>query len=334
MPKIMIVDDVPTNIKVLGELLKDKYEVLVANNGNKAIQVASAKLPDLILMDVIMPEMDGITACHLLRKQPETSEIPIIFITAKNETDDMVNGFEAGGVDYITKPFNPAELNARIKTHLDLKKSREELRTIAMQLKTLNDELAEKNVQLNNAIENLHKAAMTDPLTGLGNRRFITEKVNEEISRCRRVAMTFSLMIADIDYFKKINDTYGHECGDYVLQSVANALKNGIRNIDDVARWGGEEFLFLLPDTNADGAIIVGERLRQAIEQLPLIYQDQSITVTMTFGVSEYDQSGSMDQTVKTADHALYTGKETGKNRVVSTNFDRFHEGVGGRSPY
>lgn len=141
MQKILIVDDVPTNVKILGELLKGSYDILVANNGNKAVQVAKMKLPDLILMDVIMPEMDGFAACKALKEYSETAEIPVIFITAKNETDDIVKGFDAGGVDYLTKPFNPSELYARVKTHLELKRSREELEAANSELRQAKNHL-------------------------------------------------------------------------------------------------------------------------------------------------------------------------------------------------
>ncbi len=158
MPKILIVDDIPANIKILGELLKGKYDILVAGNGSKAIKVAQMKLPDLILMDVIMPEMDGFTACKALKNFPETAEIPVIFITAKNETDDIVKGFEAGGVDYLTKPFNPAELDARVKTQIELKKSREKLKNYTQRLEELNQELSQRTTDLEYANNELRQA--------------------------------------------------------------------------------------------------------------------------------------------------------------------------------
>ncbi len=318
MSKILIVDDVPANIKILGELLKGKYEIFVAGNGIKAVQVAKTKHPDLILMDVMMPEMDGFAACNVLKNFEETAEIPIIFITAKTETEDIVKGFEAGGVDYITKPFNSAELDARVKTHLELKKSREELKKYAQQLEDLNQELSLKNTQLNQVMENLHLAAMTDPLTRLANRRYITEKAKEEITRFKRTGRNFAFILGDIDYFKKINDQYGHECGDYVLKFVAEIMRAGIREQDCLARWGGEEFLFLMPETDLEGSQTVAEKLRQKVQEAKIFYGENDLSVTMTFGVAVFDQSDGMDDSIKKADLALYTGKEKGRNCVVA----------------
>ena len=317
MPKVLIVDDVPANLKIIGELLRDEFDVYVATSGETALSVAYSLLPDVILMDIIMPGMDGITACRWLQNHPDTAEIPVIFITAKQHTEDIVKGFEAGGVDYITKPFHPSELYARLTTHLEVKRSREELRKNAERLRELNDELERTNSQLEEAIERLHVAAMTDHLTGVANRRFMVDKIHEEIVRNKRTGRTCSFVIADIDNFKKINDTYGHECGDYVLKTVAQVLRAGLRAGDFVARWGGEEFFLLLPETEREGAIHVSEKLRERIEQKQFIYFGHSIHITMTFGIALYDASGNMDTSIRLADQALYEGKDRGKNCVV-----------------
>ncbi|MCL5972426.1 MAG: diguanylate cyclase [Firmicutes bacterium] len=304
MQKILIVDDVPANIKILRELLVGNYQLYVATNGKMAVEVAETRLPDLILMDVMMPEVDGITACGILRSRSQTAGIPVIFITAKSEVDDMVRGFEAGGVDYVTKPFNPSELNARVKTHLELKRTREQLQL--------------RNEQLNDANEKLHVAAMTDPLTELRNRRYMTMKIDEEMARVTRSQRVFSLILVDIDHFKKVNDQYGHECGDQVLKQVSEALRAGIREQDHLARWGGEEFLILLPETDVHGAMLVAERLRENTEETQVVCQKHEIKVTATFGVTEYDQSGNMDNSIREADNALYLGKKRGRNRVTA----------------
>jgi diguanylate cyclase (GGDEF)-like protein len=317
MQRILIVDDVPANVKILREMLISNYELFVATNGRMAVEVAEAKMPDLILMDVMMPEVDGVTACGVLHSRPATAEIPVIFITAKSEVDDMVRGFEAGGVDYVTKPFSPAELNARVKTHLELKRSREQLQSYGRQLEEANRQLEDRNDRLNEAIEQLHMAAMTDPLTGLRNRRYMTMKIQEEMVRFKRTRRLFSLVIADIDHFKDVNDQYGHECGDEVLRRVADVLRLGVREQDAVARWGGEEFLMLLPETESSGAALVAEKLRRAIEETAGQCLGQTIAVTMTFGATAYDESANMDTTIREADNALYLGKQRGRNRVV-----------------
>ncbi|MGQ3684075.1 MAG: diguanylate cyclase [Candidatus Loosdrechtia sp.] len=298
METILIVDDVPANIKILGELLKKLYKVLVASNAQKAIQIARNELPDLILMDVMMPEMDGFTTCKILKARPETANIPVIFITALTETEDIVKGFESGGQDYITKPLNPPELFARIQTHLELKKSREDLQRYARELESL---------------------ARTDYLTNLMNRRCMMERMQEEVVRCQRHGNRFSLAIADVDNFKKINDTYGHDCGDQVLKHFAFILKDSIRMTDISSRWGGEEFVLLFPETDIRGAKTVCEKIRGVVAGSSFCYGNQFITITATFGVSEFKAGGTINAMIKSADEALCYGKTAGKNCVVTT---------------
>lgn len=318
MAQILIVDDVPANIRVLGELLRDQHEILVANNGSRAVQIAQSKRPDLILMDVMMPEMDGYAACRALKLTAVTADIPVIFITARNETDDVVKGFESGGVDYVTKPFNPPELFARVKTHIDLKNSREELARYAEQLAHVNQELQMMNIQLNEANAGLLQAAITDPLTNLANRRNMVDRIREEAARAQRNNGQFALCMADIDNFKSINDTYGHDCGDHVLANVAGVLKATLREQDILARWGGEEFLILMPETRLEQARIAAERLRTAVEGAAISYEGTQLALTMTFGVASYDQEDGVDGSIRRADAALYLGKSKGRNCVVA----------------
>ena len=318
MQRILIVDDVPANIKILRELLVGNYELFVATNGRMAVEVAEAKLPDLILMDVMMPEVDGITACGVLRSRPATAEIPVIFITARSEVEDMVRGFDAGGVDYVTKPFNPSELNARVRTHLELKRAREQLQRYGRQLEEANRQLESRNDQLNEAIDQLHTAAMTDSLTGLRNRRHMTMQIQQEMVRFSRSQRVFALVLADIDHFKQVNDRFGHDCGDEVLRTVAEVLRQGLREQDNVARWGGEEFLLLLPETDVDGALLVAEKLRAQVELSTMHCQTQEIRVTLTFGVTSYNGTTNMDEAIREADSALYMGKKRGRNCVVA----------------
>lgn len=318
MQKILVVDDSRMNLKILSDFLKDQYEVFAADNGNKAVQVAEEVLPDLILMDVIMPEIDGFTACSILKSNLKTVEIPVIFITAQNNTEDIVRGFNVGGVDYITKPFNPLELNVRVKTHIELKKYQEELKNYVQRMEELNKEINHKNVQLNEAYNDIRNAAMTDPLTGLANRRYMIEKTKEETARFMRSEKIFSFILGDIDYFKKINDQFGHECGDYVLKAVSKFMRSKIREQDIISRWGGEEFLLLLPETNLNGALVVAEKLRSGIEDLEMVYKGKRIAATMTFGVAAFGKEDSVDDTIKRADDALYIGKSKGRNCIFN----------------
>lgn len=318
MWKILIVDDSRMNLQILTDFLKDQYEIFTANNGSMAVQAAEEVLPDLILMDVVMPGMDGFTTCSLLKSNQKTDDIPVIFITAQNDTEYIVRGFNAGGVDYITKPFSPLELNVRVKTHVELKKSREKLKNYAQRMEELNKEINRKNEQLNEAYNDIRNAAMTDPLTGLANRRYMTEKIKEETARFKRNEKSFSFVLGDIDFFKKINDQFGHECGDYVLKTVSKFMRLKIREQDIISRWGGEEFLLLLPETGLEGALTAAEKLRSGIEALEIVYYEKMVKATMTLGVAAFVKEDSVDATIKRADDALYMGKNRGRNCVVN----------------
>ncbi|MEQ8174505.1 MAG: diguanylate cyclase [Syntrophomonadaceae bacterium] len=310
MDRILIVDDVPVNIKLLGELLRDQYEIFVANNGTKAVQLAAEIKPDLILMDVMMPDMDGFTACRLLKGGRQTADIPLIFITARNQSDDIVNGFDAGGQDYIAKPFNPHELYARVRSHIELKKSREALAEYAARLERNNNEL-------NILLEKLEVMASIDPLTGIFNRREAVNRMNEEISRYKRNNKEFCILMVDIDNFKNVNDTYGHEIGDCVIKHVVEVTRTHLRQHDMVSRWGGEEFLILLPETNALGAHSAAEKIRSCIEESSVEVRDISISVTVTIGGTEFNPDIDLDANINQADQALYEGKNKSKNCVV-----------------
>lgn len=317
MQKILIVDDSRMNLKLLTDFLKEQYEIFTADNGNAALMVAEEALPDLILMDVIMPGMDGFTACSMLKNNPKTADIPVIFITAQNNAEDIVRGFNAGGVDYLTKPLNHLELNVRVKTHIELKKSREELMRYTQQMEELIKEINQKNEQLKEAYDNISRAAMTDLLTGLPNRRYMIEKIKDEMARFKRYGRVFSFILGDIDFFKKINDRFGHECGDYVLKAIAELMKSKLREQDIVCRWGGEEFLLLLPETDLNGALAIAERLRKGIEALKMVYEGSSVKVTITMGVAVFSKDSGVDEAIKKADDALYIGKGKGRNCIA-----------------
>lgn len=299
MASILIVDDVPMNIKLLGELLRDRYEIIFANNGRKAVELAQERKPDLILMDVIMPEMDGLTACQLMKSQASTADIPIIFITARSQGDDIIHGFEAGGQDYIAKPFNTQELYARVQSHIELKKSREAAAAYAAQLE-------KKNQELSSLLEKLEIMATIDPLTNIANRRYAITRMREEVSRHRRTGCVFSLLMVDIDGFKGINDNYGHEIGDHILKHVVQVITSNLRKQDMVARWGGEEFLIMLPETNGSAAEFAAKKVRKKVEDSVFTLQDLTIPVTVTIGVCQYDISLDLDANIRRSDEAMY----------------------------
>ncbi|PLX67053.1 MAG: diguanylate cyclase response regulator [Denitrovibrio sp.] len=302
---VLIVDDNQQNLKILGNVLKEHtyYGLAFAMNGEEALEYLSKSLPDMILLDVMMTGMDGFQVCEKLQESEETADIPVIFITAKSEPEDIVKGFNVGGVDYVTKPFNEAELLVRINTHMELKRSR--------------DMLEEKNRELTDAYDKIEYLALTDTLTGVANRRHISNLMGKEVSRCRRNGGTFSMLMCDIDFFKKVNDTYGHDTGDYVLKRVTELIQGRLRGQDVLSRWGGEEFLVMLPETAIDDAVVAAEKLRTTIEATEMEFGEHRFSITLTIGVATYEKELGIEKSIKKADDALYQGKQTGRNKVV-----------------
>ena len=288
---IMIVDYSKDNIDILKKFLtKFGFKITVALSGELALDLIPKLRPDLILLDVMMPGIDGYEVCIRLKKDKDLKNIPVIFITAKGDTEDILEGFGVGAVDYIMKPFRLEEVYVRVKTHLIL--------SAALKKLTLDSE--------------------TDPLTGLFNRRTFMQKIENEALRFKRTQKIFSILFGDIDLFKKINDTYGHLAGDAILVSISHILNTEKREIDQVARWGGEEFLILLPETNLKGAVQLGNKIRKSISAKPITHEGQEINVTMSFGVSEYNSETHIEKIIDLADQRLYLAKNSGRNKVVS----------------
>jgi len=301
-PLILIVDDLPQNLQVLGSILrKQNYQVAVATNGVQVINMIDNIDPDLILLDVMMPEMDGLEVCERLKCIPEKKGIPIVFLTAKTEIEDIVKGFELGAVDYVTKPFNATELLARVKTHIELKRNRD----IILELLTA---LEEKN-------KILEELAVTDSLTRIYNHRHIIERLALEVQAAKRHGSSLSIIMFDIDHFKSINDTHGHQFGDEVLVKVTLTIRNELRDIDIVGRYGGEEFLVVLRNTDQKGAIHAGNRIRKNI--MDLKWDVDNVFVTISGGIATL---GDEDVTglIKKADQLLYKAKDNGRNRLES----------------
>lgn len=302
MPRILIVDDSALNLKIISGLLGDEYEVYTAANGEAAISLASEKAPDLILLDVIMPGMDGLAVCRFLKGQTATADIPIIFITVVSEPKDIVKALEAGGQDYITKPFSELELKARVKTHLELRASREALKAYA-------SELEEKNLELKKALMRLEVLATTDYLTGLPNRRYMMRRISEEVARAKRTHGKMALVMADINKFKMMNDTYGHNYGDLILREIADKIKANLREQDVVARWGGDEFLLLLPDADLAGGKAVADKLKRSVGAEKLSCCGEEFSIALTCGAVQFDVALGIEANIKKADEALYRAK-------------------------
>ena len=311
MDTVLIVDDDPTTLRLLGELLKGRYDVAIARDGAEAIRLAGHITPDLILLDVVMPDLNGYEVCRRITSRIETRDIPVIFIAGSGDTEHIIEGFRAGGRDYIAKPVNPEELLVRVKTHIELKRTREELGHFA-------DQLKRKNRALSRALDRLRELSMIDDLTHVYNRRYMTSRMRSEAGRITRHHETMALLIVDIDNFKSINDTYGHNCGDTVIRHVARTMSRLLRPEDTVARWGGEEFLILLPQTHLHGATATAEKIRRILAKESVSWENVAVAITVTIGVAEYAPRISMNDNIRRADDALYEGKATGKNRVVA----------------
>jgi len=287
--KILMVDDTPANLDILRETLgPEGYNIYAAPRGDIAIRIAEQAIPDLILLDVMMPGMDGYETCTKLKESDVTEDIPVIFISAKNDAVDVVKGFEAGGVDYIFKPFKQAEVIARVKTH----------------------------IRLRQAILKLAAMANNDPLTGLNNRRYLFDQLEKEIARSQRNDSPFAVVMADIDFFKQVNDNYGHDFGDLVLVEFSQLIIEEKRLQDIATRWGGEEFLLILPDTELDGAVQFAEKIRGKLEEKVFEREGKNVEVTASFGVALFEKEGDFEQTVRNADQNLYKAKDSGRNQV------------------
>ena len=317
-PLILAVDDQNTNLQYLGEILESlDYEIALAMNGRQALEFLVSEKPDLILLDIMMPEMDGIETCLHIKKNIAYKNIPVIFLTAKTEIEDISRAFSAGAVDYITKPFHPDELKARIKNHLELKQMHDELSAAFAKIEEQNRISTELNeILLKKSIE-LEAQATTDYLTGLFNRRYLMGKISDEHLRFKRTNQVFSLVISDIDHFKNFNDTWGHECGDVILKNLSDLMKKSCRGTDIIARWGGEEFMLFLPSTAAENAVIITEKLRIKINTASWEWNNMLLSVTMTFGITEIRSSDSIDSIISRADDALYEGKNQCRNVVI-----------------
>jgi len=287
-PYILIVDDVPANIQTLADVLKDKYRIKVATDGYRCLELARQEpQPDLILLDIEMPGISGFEVCKQLKKDTLTQDIPVIFVTANDQEEDEEKGLHIGAVDYITKPIRPVIVAARVDTHITLKIQR----------------------------DLLTRMATHDQLTGLYNRHFLMETASKKTAYAQRHHSSISLLILDIDHFKKTNDNYGHPFGDRVLQEIGALLKKFSRMEDIVTRFGGEEFVILFDACPLQNALDKAEQLREQIAQLKPDGHKITVSIGLTEITSEQD---SLEQMIKRADQALYQAKKQGRNRVIA----------------
>ena len=291
---VLIVDDTVLNIQVLNEILQADYRVLFATSGREAIAVASESIPDIVLLDIMMSEMDGYEVCRELKKIPVIKEIPVIFITALSQVESETRGFELGAVDYITKPFNLNIVKLRLKNHLELKRQR----------------------------DILSRLSHTDGLTGIPNRREFDSYLQREWFRALRSRKHLSILMMDVDFFKRYNDCYGHTPGDDCLKKVAASIHASLlRPADLAARYGGEEFACILPDTDGGGAKRLAQNILENIRMLKIRHEDSEVSefVTVSIGMASMipDKGTEPVELTRQADNALYNAKASGRNRVA-----------------
>ena len=319
---ILIVDDIPDNIRLLSDILtKQGYQVRKSLNGKMALKAIAASIPDLLLLDINMPEMNGYQLCKQLKLDPKTKGIPIIFISGISETLDKVKAFNCGGVDYITKPFQIEEVLVRINNQLTIQRQQKKLTAQNYALKQEIDRRKQAEASLLLANQELERLAIIDSLTKVANRHRFDQYLEQEWSRMSRRKSPLSLILCDIDYFKFYNDTYGHQAGDNCLFQVAQALVFcAKRSTDLLARYGGEEFAMILPDTSRQGAVQVAKSMCLAIEKAQIKHEASQVSkyVTISAGVSSCipDQNSSIKDLIKKADEALYQSKQKGRNQV------------------
>ncbi|MEM6427930.1 MAG: diguanylate cyclase [Deinococcota bacterium] len=296
-------DDVAANLKILAPVLtKQGYKVRPVTTGAQALNAVKASLPDLILLDIRMPDMDGFEVCKQLKADPISQAVPIIFISAFDDVTSKVTSFELGGVDYITKPFEEAEVIARVGTHVSLYRLRLELH---QQLQALED-----------ANARIKELSIRDELTGLYNRRHFNEAALQMFSASQRYARPLTVVIGDVDLFKRVNDRFSHAVGDDVLNMIAQLLCQDRREADIVARYGGEEFVMALPETSLEDSLQACETLRQRIEKHPWEAVASGLAVTMSMGLCADTSLGSLEAMLNCADQKLYDAKAAGRNNV------------------
>ena len=306
--EILVVED-ETNIRYLLEtyLASEGYRVRVARNGEEALKMVADDPPSAIILDILLPKLNGYEVCRRLKNSKNTNFIPVVMVTAFRGNQERIQATEAGADDFISKPLNRVELLTRIKSLLRIKK--------------LHEALQQKIKELEIAETKLKKLAVTDGLTGLFNYRAFRRQLHLEVSRSQRFKLPVSLLMMDIDHFKMYNDHFGHPNGDKVLKHFASLLHKNIREVDFLARYGGEEFVIILPGTDKKSARIVGEKLRRLVERYPFPFEKKLPTgiVTMSVGVASFPQDAQDEkELVRLADMALYKAKKAGRNRMVA----------------
>ncbi|MCP4902197.1 MAG: diguanylate cyclase [bacterium] len=295
-PRVLVVDDSRANLAMLSNLLEGDAEIVTAPNGVVALETARAQPFALILLDVVMPEMDGFEVCRRLKMRKTTAEVPVIFVTALSDELDETHGLSLGAVDYITKPYKPAIIKARVANHLLLRKT-------TQQLQQANQELA--------------RLATTDSLTGICNRRQFFDLAATQFEKCKQANASLSALVLDLDRFKTVNDTHGHDVGDTVLIRTVGVCLEVLEDSSILGRLGGEEFAVLLPGVPLSDAARIAEEMRNAVAEMPVTAESNRVQVTVSIGGATLQTSDiGIEDLLKRADSALYRAKKGGRNRV------------------
>lgn len=294
--RILIAEDDAVSRRLLESTLsKWGYQVIVCSDGMSALQVLQrSDAPSLVLLDWMMPGMDGVDVCREVRQQMREPYMYILLLTARNQRSDIITGLEAGADDYIVKPFDANELRMRLRA---------------------GRRILDLQAELIFAREELREQATRDSLTRLWNRAAILDILQRELGRARRGEASVSIILADLDYFKRINDTYGHLVGDAVLRETATRMRTAIRPYDEIGRYGGEEFLLVLPRCGAEAAVALGERLQKAVNEEAIILDEGAIPITLSLGIASSETVKDMQAFLAAADTALYRAKDNGRNR-------------------
>jgi diguanylate cyclase (GGDEF)-like protein len=299
---LLVEDDKVQGNATKNYLAASGYGVIWVEDGKSAIKSVKTQEIDLVVLDLILPDMNGNEVCRWLKLNQDTRGIPIIMLTAQGSTTDKVASLTAGADDHLTKPFNESELGARIYA--------------CLRTKALQDELREKNHQLEEVLSRVEILAVTDPLTQLYNRRHFETLIENEFATTARYKSPASCLMIDVDFFKQVNDQYGHRAGDTVLKEIALIIKNCLRKVDTVARWGGEEFVVLLPRTKKEDALIAAERILTAISGHSFADINKQVTVSIGIASMPDPSIDSSEKLVDASDAALYEAKGSGRNRI------------------
>ena len=296
--KVLIAEDDPVSRRLLEVFLtKWGYQIVVASSGTEALELlAQIDAPRLALLDWMMPGLEGVQVCRKIRERKDRPYVYLLLLSARTQKEDLLLGLESGADDYLTKPFNAPELRARLN--------------VGQRILQLQDSLMVAGAEL------LFRATH-DPLTGISNRGMVLDALHKEHSRQVRQGGSFGIVLLDVDHFKSVNDTYGHLCGDRVLQEVVRRVASTVRPYDTVGRYGGEEFLIVVPSSDSANIFGLSERIRRAIESKPIATDSGEISVTVSLGLAVSSAIVPLDPEVMldTADKALYRGKEAGRNR-------------------